>query len=273
MLMRAATTFYFNKFDANGRTTDIYLWDAMDFCHANKNEKTAFSASRRMIVTNRISLAITSTMSRRKFSQECINLTNLATKRTVWSRIISHDSCCDAPSYVTPARFVESHETDPRRECETGDNKVITNNSFTHDACDSRWRVHNRWSRFPIATKVTARALSSAAAHVRTNVKSRADDARDIKHANIIRANMYVAGILSFGVGLFLRRDATRRRYRKCLEGWDRSIPLETRRPKRDDDAAVRSYVNYATTRNCIAMIQRRSPSKYFARDVYLVHI
>lgn len=25
MLMRAATTFYFNKFDANERTTDIYL--------------------------------------------------------------------------------------------------------------------------------------------------------------------------------------------------------------------------------------------------------
>lgn len=134
--------------------------------------------------------------------------------------------------------------------------------------------LHNRWARFPIATKVTARALSSAAAHVRTNVKSRADDARDIKRANIIRANVYVAGILiSFGVGLFFRRDATRRRYRKCLEGWDRSIPLETRRPVWADDAAVRSYVNYAATWNCIAMIQRRSPSKYFARDVYLVHI
>lgn len=40
------------------------------------------------------------------------------------------------------------------------------------DACDGPWRVHNRWFRFPVATKVTARALSllhvsSADAHVR----------------------------------------------------------------------------------------------------------
>lgn len=56
ILMRAARLSIFNlKFDTmNGydeRQINICQpWDTMDFCHANNNEKTAFSANRRVIV-------------------------------------------------------------------------------------------------------------------------------------------------------------------------------------------------------------------------------
>lgn len=49
MLMRAAMTFYFNKFAATKETKDRYIFVNREirFCHANNNEKTAFGMNRR----------------------------------------------------------------------------------------------------------------------------------------------------------------------------------------------------------------------------------
>lgn len=153
--------------------------------------------------------------------------------------------------------------------------------AFTVDDPDSRLR--RKWQRayccHRCCTRVERRRQNETSNRARAEWRVRYRMQMHIIHVYV---NMYVVGshYLSAQRAIFFRRDATRRRRRrKCLEGRDRSIPLE------------RLVVPFRTTTLLSARLSARklcgisgpreiasrwwctvAPRVNIARDVYLVY-